>query len=58
VEQHFYCVTCGQGFLPLDETLLLTPRRKQLELQKAKARLATEVPYETANELFRGLAAC
>jgi hypothetical protein len=52
---YFYCGPCQVGFSPLDETLELLPRRKQGDIQKAAARLATEVPYETAAELFQAL---
>jgi hypothetical protein len=52
---YFYCVACGQGFSALDGTLELAPRCKQWDLQKAGARLAVEVPYATASELFEEL---
>lgn len=53
---YFYCVPCGQGFAPLDSVLGLAPGRKQFDLQQAAAKLTAEVPYETAQELFRELA--
>lgn len=49
---YFYCVRCQQGFYPSDEALQLSQRRKQWDIQKAGVRLAAEVPYETASELF------
>jgi hypothetical protein len=52
---YFYCVPCGKGFSPLDTALDLAPRRKQRDLQKAMVRLTTEVPYETASEVFEEL---
>lgn len=52
---YFYCVPCGQGFAPLDAALGVAPGRKQFDLQQAAAKLAAEVPYETAQELFREL---
>jgi len=52
---YFYCVRCKEGFYPLDEALQLAERRKQWDVQKAGARLAVEVPYATASELFRDL---
>ncbi|MBI3303372.1 MAG: ISKra4 family transposase [Deltaproteobacteria bacterium] len=52
---YFYCVPCGQGFCPLDAALGLAAGRKQFDLQQAAAKLAAEVPYETAQELFREL---
>lgn len=52
---YFYCVPCGQGFAPLDTTLGLAAGHKQFDIQQAAAKLAVEVPYETAQELFREL---
>ena len=52
---YFYCLHCQQGFSPLDEALQLSERRKQWDVQKAGARLAAEVPFETAQELFAEL---
>lgn len=52
---YFYCGPCGHGFAPLDTGLGLAPGRKQFDLQQAAAKLTTEVPYETAQELFREL---
>jgi len=52
---YFYCVPCGQGFAPLDATLGVAPGHKQFDLQQAAAKLTAEVPYETAEELFREL---
>jgi hypothetical protein len=52
---YFYCPPCQQGFAPLDEALQLSERRKQWDRQKAGARWAAEVPFETAQELFAEL---
>jgi hypothetical protein len=52
---YFYCLECKQGFYPLDEALELAERRKQWDIQEAGARLAAEVPFETAQELFSQL---
>jgi hypothetical protein len=52
---YFYCLECKQGFYPLDEALELSERRKQWDIQEAGARLAAEVPFETAQELFSQL---
>jgi hypothetical protein len=49
---YFYCLECKHGFYPLDEALELSERRKQWDIQEAGARLAAEVPFETAQELF------
>jgi hypothetical protein len=52
---YFYCIPCQKGFSPLDDALQLSERRKPWDLQKAGARLAAEVPFETAQELFAEL---
>jgi hypothetical protein len=52
---YFYCLECQQGFYPLDEALELAERRKQWDIQEAGAKLAAEVPFETAQELFSQL---
>lgn len=52
---YFYCLGCKQGFYPLDEVLELAERRKQWDIQEAGAKLAAEVPFETAQELFSQL---
>jgi hypothetical protein len=52
---YFYCVPCGQGFAPLDAALGVAPGRKQFDVQRAAAKLAAEVPDETAQDLFKEL---
>ena len=52
---YFYCPDCQKGFAPLDDALQLSKRRTQWDLQQAVARLAAEVPYATAQELFTKL---
>jgi Uncharacterised protein family (UPF0236) len=52
---YFYCLECKLGFCPLDEALELAERRKQWDIQEAGAKLAAEVPFETAQELFSQL---
>jgi DNA repair exonuclease SbcCD ATPase subunit len=52
---YFYCRPCGQGFFPLDAALGVAAGRKQFDLQQVAAKLAAEVPYDTAQELFREL---
>jgi len=52
---YFYCTDCQQGFSPLDDALQLSERRTQWDLQQAAARLAAEVPFQTAQELFTQL---
>jgi len=50
-----YCPACHVGRYPLDEVLGLSPGRIQLEVQKAAAKLITEVPYDEAQRLFGDL---
>lgn len=52
---YFYCVCCKQGFYPLDQVLDLTSRQHQKDVEKAACRLAAEMPYQTASELFHEL---
>src|SRR5918996_2592442 len=52
---YFYCVPCSQGFAPLDAALGVAPGRKQFDVQQATAKLAVEVPYETAQDLLQEL---
>jgi len=52
---YFYCVPCSQGFAPLDAALGVAPGRKQFDVQQAAAKLAVEVPYETAQDLLQEL---
>jgi len=52
---YFYCRTCRCGVYPLDEVVGLSAGRKQLDVQKAVAKLVTEVPYDEAHTLFRDL---
>jgi hypothetical protein len=48
----FYCPSCRRGCYPFDEAVGLTPGRKQLDVQKAAARVVIELPYDTAQTLF------
>ena len=52
---YFYCPACRVGLYPLDEVLGLAPGRTQLDVQKAAAKLVTEVPYDEAQRLFGAL---
>ncbi|MGE3541542.1 MAG: ISKra4 family transposase [Candidatus Tectimicrobiota bacterium] len=52
---YFYCGTCHAGVSPLDTVFGLTPGRKQLDVHKAAAKVATEVPYDEAHTLLRDL---
>ncbi len=52
---YFYCTICRLGSYPFDEALGLTPGRKQLDMQKAAARVAIEMPYDEGQRLFDDL---
>ncbi len=52
---YFYCEPCKRGFYPLDQVLELSEHRKQWDIQEAGARLAAEVPFGEAQELFSQL---
>jgi hypothetical protein len=52
---YFYCRTCREGMYPLDDALGLVAGCKQLDMQQVAAQLVTEVPYDTAQALFRDL---
>jgi hypothetical protein len=52
---YFYCRACCRGVYPLDEALDLVAGRKQLDVQKAAAKLVTEVPYDEAHTLLSDL---
>jgi hypothetical protein len=52
---YFYCTSCHHGFHPLEWTLELPAGRYQFDVQKSIAKLTTEVPYETAHDLFGDL---
>jgi hypothetical protein len=52
---YFYCPGCRCGRYPFDETLGLTSGRKQLDVQKAAARVVIELPYGEAQRLFGDL---
>jgi hypothetical protein len=52
---YFYCRACRVGRYPFDEALGVIAGGKQLDLHKAAAHVVTEVPYDTAQTLFREL---
>ena len=52
---YFYCRVCREGVYRLDEALGLTPRRKQLDGQKAATKLVIETSYDEAYALFHDL---
>jgi hypothetical protein len=50
---YFYCVDCNSGFYPLDEALGLSASAKQYDVDDLGAWLASELPYEMAEETYR-----
>jgi Uncharacterised protein family (UPF0236) len=52
---YFYCTSGCGGVYPFDKALELAPGRKQLDVQKAAAQVAIELPYEEAQTLFSDL---
>src|SRR5436190_4604544 len=52
---YFHCTSgCGRVY-PFDEAVAFVPGCKQLDVQKAAAQLAIEMPYEEAQTLFSDL---
>jgi len=49
---YFYCVSCNQGYYPLDEALGLSVQPKQHDVQDVEAWLSSELPFELAREAF------
>ena len=49
---YFLCHDCKIGFAPLDETLQLSGRQKQYDLQRLALDYIAEMPYAKASELF------
>jgi len=52
---YFYCTSGCGGMYPLDQALDLAPGRKQLDVQRAAAQVAIEMPYEEAHTLCSDL---
>ena len=52
---YFYCTSGCGGVYPFDEAVAFVPGCKQLDVQKAAAQLAIEIPYEEAQTLFSDL---
>ena len=52
---YFYCRPCRFGYYPCDAALGVVAGCKQLDMHQAAASLVTEVPYDTAQGLFRDL---
>ena len=49
---YFHCRDCGAGFSPLDQTLQLSARRKQYDLQRLALDYVAEMPFARAAELL------
>ena len=49
---YFYCNGCRIGFSPVDESLELSSRKKQYDLQEIALEYLSEMPFERAGELF------
>lgn len=52
---YVYCRYCRVGLYPLDDAMGLVAGCTQLDMQHAAAKLATAVPYDTAQSLFEDL---
>jgi hypothetical protein len=50
---YFYCVNCHLGFYPLDQALGLSASPKQYDVDDLGTWLASELPYEMAEETYR-----
>jgi len=49
---YFHCRDCGVGFSPLDQTLQLSTRRKQYDLQRLALDYVAEMPFARAADLL------
>ena len=49
---YFYCRHCREGFSPVDESLGLSKRRKQHDLQRLALKFLAKMPFEEAAQLF------
>ena len=50
---YFYCSDCHYGFYPLDRALGLSTGTKQFDVQDIEAWLASELPFDTAEEAYK-----
>ena len=50
---YFYCSDCHYGFYPVDRALGLSADIKQFDVQDIEAWLASELPFETAEEAYK-----
>lgn len=51
----FYCPDCKKGFAPLDAAAEISRREKQFDIQKRAVKVAAQVPFECASEIFEDL---
>lgn len=51
----FYCPDCEQGFAPLDAAAEISRRQKQFDIQKKAVKLAAQVPFACASEIYEDL---
>ena len=50
---YFYCSDCHYGFYPVDQALGLSTDIKQFDVQDIEAWLASELPFDTAEEAYK-----
>lgn len=50
---YFYCSDCHYGFYPVDRALGLSTGTKQFDVQDIEAWLASELPFDTAEEAYK-----
>jgi hypothetical protein len=51
----FYCNDCELGYSPLDETLEISRKKTQLDVQKRATKLSAEVTFQRGEDLFQEL---
>ena len=51
----FYCTSCKRGFMPFDEAAGISRKEKQFDIQKRTVKLAAQLPFECASEVFEDL---
>jgi hypothetical protein len=51
----FYCVSCRRGFVPFDTEAEISRREKQFDIQKRSIKVAAQLPFADASEMFDDL---
>jgi len=51
----FYCTDCSYGFAPVDETLEISRKQYQFDVQRKTTKTAAEVPFSGGSDLFTEL---